>query len=124
MFKGLHTDTVQKNDLLQTEKTFKLRTSDKGIGRRLTTQEYNQLIILTALLSEEIFQYVVCMRSLNLFVVGGRSLIQVSYGESVRSFANVLIVKLRIVFLSPYFIDHIYGITQFSLPNKAVECCV
>ena len=30
----------------------------------------------------------------------------------------------KIYILSPYFIDHIfYGISQFPLQNKAVECC-
>ena len=69
---------------------------------------------------------------LNLFVVGGRSFVLFfKYGDSVRSLPMFLL--LRIVFslvnkheyiLSPYFVDHIYVITQFSLQNKAVECCV
>ena len=44
----------------------------------------------------------------------------------MRSFGNVLfnkdsifVCKCNEYILSPYFIDHIYGITQFSLQNKA-----
>ena len=86
--------------------------SDKGIGRRLTTQEYYYLRVRKKTFSSTLS---VC-DSLNLLVVGGRSFFQ--YGDSV----------LRIVFSlinTPYFIDHIfYGTTQFSLQNKALECCV
>ena len=64
MFEGSHTDTLLEKDRLQNTKMFKLGMSDKGIGRRFTTQEYNQLI-------EEIFQYVVCMRSFEP-LCGGR----------------------------------------------------
>ena len=59
---------------------------------------------------------------LNLFVVSGRSFFL--YSDSVRSFANVLFIKdsnFIYKYMVSLFIDHIfYGITQFSLQNKAV----
>ena len=145
MFKGSHTDTVLENYLLQTAKRFKF--SDECQIRELV-EAYNRRIPPTHNLNLFAFwkrtfssMLSVC-DPLNLFVVGGRSLFQ--YGDSVRSFANVLFIKDSVfaykyivyktlylnVFLlfyaeSPYFIDHIfYGINQFPLQDKQVECCI
>ena len=112
----------------QTTKRFKL--SDECQIRELA-EAYNQRIRPTTNLNpscseEDFFPYVVSVQS---FVVGGRS-----FSSTVTvCYLSPMFFLLRIVFslintsiyLSPYFIEHIfYGINQFPLQSKAVECCV
>ena len=69
--------------------------------------------------------------SLNISVLGGKWYEEDRFSSMVTLCdPSPMFFLLRIVFslintLSPYFIDHIfYGINQFPLQTKAVECCV
>ena len=72
VFMAMHNKSIMNSDkvtmnlsILYTAKNSQMQK------RRFTTQEYNQLVILTSLHSEEIFQYVVCMVSFEP-LCGGR----------------------------------------------------